>query len=249
MPNDDDQIDEQELDNAENEFDEDEITEISLDDLGRAYAKAIGLEPKTPELFVEPEEEAVENPKDVADADNKSCPVSPKSILEAILFVGSPTDVRLTSRKIASLMRDVSPKEVTALTKELNKEYEEQNSAFRIVNRKNDLQLQLVEELEPIRQAFYGEVRIAKLSQSSIDVLSIVAYNQPITKKDVEKLRTLPCGPVLNQLVKRQLLELIENPANKREKLYQTSDRFLELFGLESLSDLPRADSDLELEL
>ncbi|HMO14000.1 MAG TPA: SMC-Scp complex subunit ScpB [Pirellulaceae bacterium] len=225
----------------------DALVEFSLDDLGRAYAAAVGLAPK--DGLAESAESQIETPDPVemAALDDAPCPLSPKSILEAILFMGSPNDIPLTTKKLASLMRDVSIKELNALIDELNAAYAEAQAAFRIEVDKQNVQLVLVEEMEPIRQKFYGEVRLAKLTQSAIDVLSIVAYNQPISAREVDRLRTYPSAAVLNQLVKRQLLTTITDETNPRTKLYQTTDRFLELFGLSSLSDLPRAESEIDL--
>ncbi len=231
----------------ENSDSDDVLIEFSLDDLGRAYAEAVGLKPKPSMAGSDPMIPAVDDPRDVADADNAACELSPKTILEAILFMGSPDGVKLTSRKIASMMRDVSAKEIHDLVKELNRDYEQQQAAYRINSDQHDLQLALVAEFEPIRQQFYGQVRLAKLNQSAIDVLSIVAYNQPVSAEDVDNLRTRPSGAILNQLVKRQLLEVISESTQRRTRLYKTTDRFLDLFGLESISDLPRAESDLEL--
>ncbi len=241
-----------EIDEAEDDQSEAEIEleqEFSLDDLGRAYARAVGADPDQVALAdTGLVEDSDSDPGEDAAADNLACPVSPKTIVESVLFVGSPRGEKLTSRKIASHLRDVSAKEVDAITKELNQEYENSNSPFRITRDGNDLQLTLLEEFEPIRQKFYGEVREAKLSQSVIDILSIVAYKQPIGKKEIEVLRGASVGSTLNQLVKRELLEIAGNVKGTREKLYQTTDRFLDLFGLESLADLPRADAGLELD-
>ena len=89
--------------------------------------------------------------------DDAVCPVSPESIVEAILFVGSPRDVKLTSRKIASVLRDVSPKDVAKIAKELNSRYEAENSAYRISSNKNELKLVLDQSLSKFQQEFFGE--------------------------------------------------------------------------------------------
>jgi len=69
-----------------------------------------------------------------------------------------------------------------------------------------------------------------------------VAYRQPIVAEDVNRLRGIPSGHLLAQLVRRQLLR-IERPQRKPRPIhYRTTDRFLELFGLESLDDLPQSE-------
>ncbi len=216
---------------------EDDSVELSLDELGRAYAKAVGLvpEPAKPESI----EDA-----DLEERDEESiCPISPKSILEAILFVGTPDDEdKLTTRKIASWLRDVSPKEITEAAKQLNAEYEAEGAVFRIQRDKSTLRLVLSDEYESIRERFYGEVRKARLSQQAIDVLAIVAYNQPVSRGQVEKLRGRSCGAILSQLTKRQLLSIEASKESPKTKEFRTTDRFLEMFGLDTLDDLPQSD-------
>lgn len=214
---------------------QEEGVELSLDELGRAYAKAIGLVPEEPESPPEPETETTD--------DNSVCELSPKSILEALLFVGTPDDSDpLTTNKVASMVRGVSVKEVTQLAKELQAEYEKAGSAFRIERSKNRLKLVLADEFDAVRESFYGEERKARLSQQAIDVLAIVAYKQPVKRETVNELRGRDCGSILNQLVKRELLSVETAEPKSRVKSYRTTDRFLDLFGLDSIDDLPQSE-------
>lgn len=209
--------------------------ELSLDELGRAYARASGVEPAP--LPVEQDVEPA------AQDDDAHCELSPKSILEAMLFVGSPDPSEpLTTRKIASWIRGVSPKEVTQLAKELQAEYEEAGSAFRLERDRNQLKLVLASEYDAILDSFYGEARKAKLSQQAIDVLAIVAYKQPISRDIVNELRSRDCGSILNQLVKRNLISWELEQEKSKVKVYRTTDRFLDLYGLESIEDLPQSE-------
>ena len=97
------------------------------------------------------------------------------------------------------------------------------------------------EQFLPLRDKMYGRIRQARLSQAAIDVLSIVAYNQPISRADVDQLRGKPSSPVLRQLVRRRLLRIDWPEQSPRCHLYRTTDRFLDLFGLESLDDIPQS--------
>ncbi len=78
--------------------------------------------------------------------------------------------------------------------------------------------------------------------QAAIEVLSIVAYNQPVTTDAVNRLRAAQSGAILSQLTRRQLLRVERFDDRPRVANYSTTDRFLSLFGLESLSDLPRSE-------
>jgi segregation and condensation protein B len=93
-----------------------------------------------------------------------------------------------------------------------------------------------------IRNRFYGRVREARLSQAAIDVLAVVAYRQPITAEQVSQHRGHPCNHLLTQLVRRRLLRVERDPGSPRIARYCTTDRFLGVFGLETLGDLPRSD-------
>lgn len=180
--------------------------------------------------------------------DDASCPISPRSILEAILFVGGPKEVKLNSRKIAAVMRDVSPKEITGLVKELNNDYEKEQRAYRIVTEKGAIRMELHPDMVPVQNHILGRNRATKLTQQAIDVLAIVAYNQPIGREQVDKIRSRTSGSILNQMVKRNLLQTTQSETSPKIKLYQTTDRFLDLFGLDAVEDLPQTHdvSDLE---
>jgi segregation and condensation protein B len=83
-------------------------------------------------------------------------------------------------------------------------------------------------------------MRRVRLSQASIDTLSLVAYRQPISREDIDRLRGTKSSAILNQLVRRQLLHIERPPDKPRQAFYTTTERFLELLGLESLDDLPQ---------
>jgi segregation and condensation protein B len=183
---------------------------------------------------------------DVGDAfesaeEDAVCPVTPKSVLEALLFVGSPANESLTRQQAVSIIHGTSVEEIDELVEELNAEYEAASHPYHIVCQGAGYRLVLRDEFERIRDRFYGRIRAAKLSQAAVEVLALVAYNQPLTVDDVTKLRGHPSGAILSQLVRRQLLR-IERPAEKpRRPIYFTTHRFLKLFGMESLEELPRS--------
>jgi segregation and condensation protein B len=167
--------------------------------------------------------------------------ISPRTILEAMLFVGHPQHEPLTASHVASLMRGVRPAEIDELVLELNETYAAEQCAYWIESVGAGYRLVLRPEFAPLRDRFYGRVKEAKLSQQAIDVLALVAYNQPLTQPEIDRLRNASSGGVLTQLVRRGLLR-VERPDQKpREPIFHTTDKFLELFGLESLDDLPQS--------
>jgi segregation and condensation protein B len=168
------------------------------------------------------------------------CATTPRSILEAILFVGHPTSEGVSSRYIASLLRGVRPAEVDQLVAELNQEYADAGCPYHIVSVTTGYRLALREEYSGIREGFYGKLREAKLSQAAIDALAVVAYHQPIERESLREICDTVSPALLAQLVRRGLL-VVERHEGSKQWQYTTSARFLEMFGLETLKDLPRA--------
>ena len=170
---------------------------------------------------------------------------NPRTILEAMLFVGHPENEPLTREEAAAGMRGVELDEIDELVAQLNDEYEQLGCPYVVVPEKEGFRLTLRAAWQPLRERFYGKLRQARLSQAAIDVLSIVAYRQPISREDVDKLRGKESGALLRQLVRRMLLR-VEMPKQKGErKCYHTTDRFLQLFRLDRLEDLPQSE-DIE---
>ena len=100
----------------------------------------------------------------------------------------------------------------------------------------------LAKEYDFIRQRFRGPVREVKLTSQVIEVLSVVAYRQPINAEGVSELRGDRSHSLLNQLVRRGLLRL-ERPENSpRKPNYRTTDRFNTLFRIHSPQDLPNSE-------
>lgn len=224
---------------------------LSLDQLSEAYAQLLdkGEDPyrvpppppdEMPEALVAAAEPEAPEPS-AADSVDDGCPVSPRSILEAMLFVGHPHNEPLNSKQVASLMRGVVPDEIDELVGELNEIYLAEQRPYEIVSEGPGYRLSLRTEFAPLRDKFHGRVREARLNQAAVDVLAIVAYNQPLSREAVEKLRGKPSGPMLNQLVRRELLR-VDRPADAPQTpRFSTTERFLDLFGLDSLADLPKS--------
>ena len=238
--------------------------ELSLDRLSEAYAEVLRQQnnnaksddgPSRGELVAEKvarDADAIDaddpdtgddEDEDFADAvdDNSACPITPESIVESILFVGVPRGEKLTSKKIASVLRDVSPKEVLLIVKKLNEQYESENAAYRIEVESDSVKLVVAKDLAELQNEFFGRNREVSLSQSAIDILAIVAYRQPISRDEIEKARNKPVGAVLSQLVRRDLLSAVPDEKKPKRRLYSTTDRFLDMFHLSELEDLPQS--------
>jgi len=228
---------------------------LSLTELSETYAALLGQGDDPYQPAPEPTDELGRSLAEIADepAVEPSSPVepavrreepqeiTPKAILEAMLFVGHPENQALESSHVASLMRGVSPQEVDELIAELNAEYAALDAPYFIESFGAGYRMVLREQFGTLADRFLGRVREAKLTQGAVDVLAIVAYNQPITREEVDRLRNRSSGAILSQLVRRDLLKLERREGERRQIFYSTTERFLDLFGLDSLDDLPRS--------
>jgi len=222
--------------------------DVSLDALAEAFAEVMGGRGEKAEATggdsQEPSDALPEDDQSGASkqAADEPCPVTPRSILEAMLFVGNRESQGLSARQAADLMPGVEPDEIPRLVEELNERYAQSGRPYIIVEGGGRFRLTLRRAFDALRNRFYGRIREARLSQAAIDVLAIVAYQQPLGSEEVSRQRGKPSSHVLAQLVRRGLLRVERRGSPRPTARYFTTDRFLELFSLESLADLPQSE-------
>ncbi len=157
-------------------------------------------------------------------------------MIEAILFAaGYP----VSFRKLAEVL-EISVLTVRKAVSELQNSLELQNRGIRLIIVSDSCQLCSKEEFEQYVRKALGIRREGRLSNSSLEVLAIVAYNQPITKAKIEKIRGVDSSYAVSTLCDRRLIEAkgrLDAPG--KPILYGTTDDFLRCFGLSSLYELP----------
>lgn len=168
------------------------------------------------------------------------------AILEAILFVSREP---LSARKLAVLAGLSDPTEARTLAKLLNESYDRHGYSFRIEEIAGGLQLltrpQFARWIRRLEIA-PGEIL---LSQGMLETLSIIAYRQPVERAEIEAIRGVSCDEVLRQLMQRDLVRIAGRLEDLgRPYLYGTTRKFLQVFGLQSLEYLPRAQKIREAE-
>ena len=168
------------------------------------------------------------------------CEINPRSVVEAMLFVGRPDGGTFSARELAAAMRGCSPAEIETAVAELNAVYESDGAPYAIMGSVSGYRMAIGNEFARMRDKFYGRVREAKLSRAALEVLSIVAYKQPTTGEEINRLRGSASGAALATLVRLRLVRL-DRPGEGQAK-YSTTDRFLRLFELESLTALPQSE-------
>lgn len=172
--------------------------------------------------------------------------VTEKQVIEAALFVGG---MPLTAKKLSSLFHtDHGFGFVECLLDELTQQYAAEGRPYTITLGEGGYRLTLLPEFEPVRNKVFGYgPKDVKLSQESLEVLALVAYKQPITKSQIEAFGKTNAGSILRQLLQRELIRIDRehvppNSKGKHDPAYLTTPRFLSLFGLSSVNDLPVAD-------
>ena len=157
-----------------------------------------------------------------------------------MLFVGGQP---LTAKTICGLLRgDFDADFVERAIEEINLRYSRQNRPYEIRPGEGGYRIVLRGEYEPLRNRVYGfGPKQVRLSQETLEILALVAYRQPIGRKKIEEIAKRSAGSALRQLAERGLI-LLERPDGTpaNEAQYRTSPRFLQLFGVARLDDLPQ---------
>lgn len=215
---------------------------LSLSRLREAFAAMLGGQTANRSDSPEPPGKPTSTPASARPKPAKPCEISPRTVVESVLFVGRPDNGPISARELAAAMRGVSPSEVEAAIAELNQQYDFDRAPYHIEQSPGGYLLVLRPEFERVRDKFYGRIKEARLSPAVLEVLAVLAYNQPATAEQLNEIRGEPCGAALATLVRRKLARF-DRPADKSSPpTYSTTERFLTLFNLENLDALPRTE-------
>lgn len=159
-----------------------------------------------------------------------------RRIVEALVLSSSEP---ISAAKLAEIIPYCDAGEVKDLVNELNTEYAEQDRAFEIWEVAGGFQIRTRAEFSGYLQKLQKE-RALRLSQASLETLAIIAYRQPVTRAEIEDVRGVDAGATVKSLLERHLIRIAgQREVPGRPMLYGTTRRFLEIFGLESLKNLP----------
>ena len=158
-------------------------------------------------------------------------------ILEGILFVVG--DEGITLKNLCEIM-NVSMEEAKELLLELKSSYEDERRGVRISYLGDAFKLTTKEEHKEYYQKLVENPETNTLSSSALEVLAIIAYNQPITRIEIDEMRGVNSAYVVRRLVAKGLIkEAGKSKLPGKPNLYRTTHEFLDAFGLASLSELP----------
>ena len=159
-----------------------------------------------------------------------------RRILEALLLSSSEP---VTAARLGRVVPESSAREVREDVDALNESYAAEGHGFRIEEVSGGYQLRTLPELAPFVQQL-EPVPPLRMSRASLETLAIIAYKQPVTRAEIEHVRGVDAGPLLRGLLERRLARIAgHREVPGRPILYATTPRFLEVFGLAGLSDLP----------
>jgi segregation and condensation protein B len=169
-------------------------------------------------------------------------PVTPESVIEALLF---STDEPLPGTRIAQILGTGDANDVKRHVDRLNERYERAGGSFRIAAIAKGYQMLTQPAYNPWIKKLHKEREDSRLSSAALETLAIVAYKQPVLRADVEAIRGVAVGDMLVRLRDMNLVRIVGRAEEiGRPLLYGTTTHFLEVFGLASLKDLPRLDTE-----
>lgn len=165
-------------------------------------------------------------------------------VLEGILFVVG--DEGITLNTLCNIM-NIDLEKAKELLKELKQNYEKEDRGIRISYLGDAFKLTTKEEHKEYYQKLVETPEANELSPASLEVLAIIAYNQPLTRVEIDEMRGVSSAHIIRRLVAKGLIK--ESGKSKlpgRPNLYRTTREFLDAFGLSSLNELPLLDENID---
>jgi segregation and condensation protein B len=167
------------------------------------------------------------------------------TVIEALIF---SSDDPLPVNEIIKAIKGIDGEEIEITSAEvedavhsMNSRYEEVNLSFRIIQLANGYLFATRPEFSKYIGFLSSEKSKRRLSQAALETLAIIAYKQPITKPEIEKIRGVNSDYILNTLLEKNLITISGRAESiGRPLLYGTTDDFLKYFGLNKISDLPK---------
>jgi segregation and condensation protein B len=161
-----------------------------------------------------------------------------KAVIEALLFAH---DRPVMIVQIRGVLGHLTTEQIRSVIGELTQEYEQSQRGLRIVEVAGGYQMITPVQFAPFLRKLFKDRRIERLSKPALETLAIIAYKQPLTKQEIESLRSVNVDGVMSSLVEKNLIRIIgRKDAPGRPYVFGTTKQFLEYFGLRSLEDLPK---------
>jgi segregation and condensation protein B len=160
--------------------------------------------------------------------------------VEAVLFTAREP---LPARKLAVYANLTDGTEARTLVEQLIQRYVARGCAFQVARIAGGFQLLTQSQFAPWLKYQAPPSEALELSEPALETLAVVAYRQPVLRAEIESIRGVHCGELLRQLMDRDLLRIVGRSEELgRPFMYGTTRRFLQLFGLRNVEELPHAE-------
>jgi segregation and condensation protein B len=158
------------------------------------------------------------------------------AIIEAILFA---SEAPLTAERVAEILPETEKREITALLEKLVQDHETRGGGFCLMEVAGGYQFRTRQDMAPwIRKL--KAARPAMLSPAALETLAVVAYRQPLVKSEIDRIRGVDVSGALKGLLDKKLVRIVgRKDVPGKPIIYGTTRKFLEVFNLRDLSELP----------
>ncbi len=174
---------------------------------------------------------------------NKSIVDKLSQHIEALVF---SSEKPVSIQEIKSCLENVfetkiNPKAIESALEKLVERYQEEQFAFELVAIAGGYQFLTKGAFHPTVGAYLRQITKRRLSKAALETLSIIAYKQPVTKSEMERIRGVSCDYSVQKLLEKELIDIAgRSEAPGRPLLYGTSEKFMDYFGINSTKDLPK---------
>lgn len=166
-------------------------------------------------------------------------------VVEA-LIMASPEP--LPGRKLVEVFDNITPGQVSKMVTGLNERYAEGGASHRIREIAGGYQFYIMPEYAGYVEELFTRRRKMRLTRAALETLAVAAYQQPVTKAEIEHIRGVASDGVIHNLLEKNMLTIKGRAATVGKPLqYGTTDEFLKFFGLKNLSDMPKMSEIEEL--
>jgi len=159
-----------------------------------------------------------------------------KSVVEGLVFAHHEP---LSVETLTQILAGVSVEQIKETLDDLEQEYRQRNRGFILVKVGGGYQFRSLPQIAPWILKLKS-IKPSRLSRAALETLAIIAYNQPVTRHEIEQVRGVESAGTLKHLLERELAAVVgRKDIAGRPLLYGTTRRFLEVFGLKDLASLP----------
>jgi len=199
-----------------------------------------GEEPQLQDTSAKQQPTAPESGRETSDEGREtSFEPTVESVVEAVLFA---SDEPISTARLAEIV-GTNVRQLRKHIDDLNDKYKQHNNAFRIEQIAGGYQMRTLSAYSHWLKKLIRAREESSLSQPALETLAIIAYKQPVIRADIEAIRGVAAGEMIRNLMYKGLVKITGRAeVLGRPMLYGTTKKFLEVFGLNSLKDLPKAE-------